>query len=131
MTNNLEFHSVTLTPDVVHCLHNVLARYRANLQDQPESEGKWVAEQEATRLYRWLTYTRQSLFRTWQELPDGDHLKEAYRDEVWSWDDQDLASIPEENRVSPEELREVLSNLRADLPEPAADQRRRSEVEGD
>ena len=26
MTNNLEFHSVTLTPDVVHCLHNVLAR---------------------------------------------------------------------------------------------------------
>jgi hypothetical protein len=104
VTNNLEFHSVTLTPDVVHCLHNVLASYRANLQDQPESPERWAREEEATRLYRWLTYVRQSLFLTWQDLPAGDHLKEAYREEVWTWDDQDLASIPEDRLVSPDDL---------------------------
>lgn len=109
MTNNLEFHSVTLTPDVVHCLHNVLARYRADLQDQPDTPGRLVQEQEAERLYRWLAYTRQSLYRCWQELPNGDHLKEAYRDEVWTWDDQDLASIPEDRLVSPDQVRALFS----------------------
>ena len=121
MTNNLEFHSVTLTPDVVGCLHNVLARHRASLQDQPEGEGKWVAEQEATRLYRWLTYTRQSLYRCWQELPEGDHLKEAYRDEAWAWDDTDLASIPEDRLVSPEEVRAIGTGLRRPTPEEKVD----------
>lgn len=95
MTNNLEFHSVTLTPDTVRCLHNVLGRYQADLRDKPEGEGKWVAEQEAERLYRWLAYARQSLFRAWQELPDGDHLKEAYRNEAWTWTDEDLANAKE------------------------------------
>ena len=120
MTNNLEFHSVTLTPDVVHCLHNVLASYRANLQDQPESPERWAREEETTRLYRWLTYVRQSLFRTWQELPAGDHLKEAYRDEVWSWDDQDLAAGPEADTLPG--LEDVdLSALRRPTPEELAD----------
>lgn len=110
--NNLEFHQVTVTPDVVHCLHNVLARYRADLQDLPDTPERWVAEQEATRLCRWLAYTRQSLYRTWDELPAGDHLKDAYRDEVWTWDDQDLASIPEDRLVSPEEVRAIGEGFR-------------------
>ena len=92
--NNLEYHQVTVTPDVVHCLHNVLAVHRGRLQDQPDTPERWVAEQEAERLYRWLAYVRQSLHRTWQALPDGDHLKDAYREDVWAWNDEDLAARP-------------------------------------
>ena len=32
-----------------------------------------------------------SIYNVWLALPDGDHLKEAYRDKVWTVDDTDLA----------------------------------------
>ena len=41
--------------------------------------------------YRWLAYARSGLYEQWQKLPDGHHLKEAYRDDVQTWDDQDIA----------------------------------------
>ena len=59
-----------------------------------------VSKQEKTRdendVYTWVAYVKQSLFKTWSELPEGDHLKGAYIDQVWSWDDQDLAQMTTE-----------------------------------
>ena len=40
--------------------------------------------------YRWLAYVRSELYSTWNELQNGCHLKEAYRSETWSWNDEDL-----------------------------------------
>lgn len=77
MANNLLFHQVTITPEMLDKIANL------------------VFKDEKTRdendVYTWVAYVRQSLYKTWSELPDGDHLKGAYIDDVWSWDDQDLA----------------------------------------
>lgn len=40
--------------------------------------------------YKWLAYVRSELYSTWRELNNGCHLKEAYRDDVYAWNDEDL-----------------------------------------
>ncbi len=40
--------------------------------------------------YRWLAYVRDELYSTWRELNNGSHLKEAYRSDVWCWNDEDI-----------------------------------------
>ena len=88
---SLQYHQTLITPFEVAALHNLIAK---------ADEG-----QDRDTAYRWLCHARSGLFAEWQALPDGHHLKHAYADQVWTWDDQDLDSIPEENRVSPEEVR--------------------------
>lgn len=39
---------------------------------------------------RWLAYVRTVLASEYANLPQGSHLKAAYRDQVWTWDDTDL-----------------------------------------
>jgi hypothetical protein len=87
---SVQYHQTLITPFEVRALHNLIARAEGGPDKQ-------VA-------YRWLCHARSGLFAEWQALPDGHHLKDAYRDEVWQWDDQDLASIPEDRLVSPEDL---------------------------
>ena len=99
----LQYHQTLITPFEVGALHNLIARAE-------EGTDKEVA-------YRWLCHVRSSLFTEWQALPDGHHLKDAYRDEVWKWDDQDLASIPKDRLVSTEEIRAIGTGLRRPSPE--------------
>jgi len=94
---SLQYCPTLISPSDVGALHNLIAR---------AEDG---ADKEAA--YRWLCYARSELFAAWQALPDGHHLKEAYANEVWQWNDEDLASIPEERQVSSEEVRELLSDL--------------------
>jgi len=78
---SLHYHQTTITPYEVAALHRVIAA-------APDGEAKQTA-------YRWLCHARSGLFSAWQQLPDGDHLKEAYRDDTWTWDDQDIAERPD------------------------------------
>ena len=89
----LQYHQTLITPFEIGALHNLIARAE-------EGTDKEVA-------YRWLCHVRSSLFTEWQALPEGHHLKDAYRDEVWKFDDQDLASIPQYRLASPDEVRSI------------------------
>lgn len=79
----------TLTPKEHAALHNAVIRCLLNgdkdeqLQQDCELAGQWLAAQ-AERFYQ-----------AWEQLPEGSHLKEAYRDQVWTWSDRDLEAIPE------------------------------------
>ena len=74
---SLHHHEVVVSPFEIAALHNLIAA-------APAGADKEIA-------YRWLAYARSGLYEQWQKLPDGHHLKHAYRDDVWMWDDQDIA----------------------------------------
>lgn len=124
MEQNLRFHQVTITPEDHRALHNVVSYLRRQLEEKRrnhlEDDGPELTYfedlllKQAGDLERWKDYVSQSLFKTWQSLPDGDHLKHSYADEVWTWDDQDLASIPEDQKVPPEKLGQILADLEVD-----------------
>lgn len=90
---SLQYHQTLIAPFEVAALHNLIAR----------------AEQGPDRdtAYRWLCHVRSGLFAEWQALPEGHHLKEAYKDEVWTWTDEDLAAIPDDRLLSTEEVRSI------------------------
>jgi hypothetical protein len=100
---SLQYHEVLITPLEVAALHQVIATASRHL---PEDD------QSVTTAYRWLAYARSGLYEQWAALPDGHHLRDAYTDEVWQWDDQDLASIPEDRLVSPEDVRAIGEGFR-------------------
>lgn len=121
MEQNLRFHQVTITPEDHSALHNVIHFVRKQLLEKQENhlenggpELTYFEDlllKQVEDLENWKSYVSQSLYRTWASLPDGDHLKHSYRDQVWTWDDQDLASIPEDQKVPPEKLGEILADL--------------------
>lgn len=96
---SLHYLLTTVTPFEVAALHNVIAA-------APDSDDKQTA-------YRWLCHVRSELFREWRALPDGHHLKDAYRNDVWTWDDQDLAAprtvTPNFKRPTFEEIEEGIA----------------------
>ena len=102
---SLQYHQTLITPFEVAALHEVIAVAR-----QHREEGDPVVE----TAYRWLCHARSGLYAEWCALPDGHHLRDAYRDEVWTWDDQDLAAIPEDRLVSQEEVRRIGEALEVD-----------------
>ena len=71
----LQFKQVIITPEVVDEIYNIL----------PPSE-------DATTLMKWLSYVKDELYKEWNNLPEGSHLKAAYADDVWSWNDEDICS---------------------------------------
>ena len=97
---SLHHHDVVVSPFEIAALHNLIAA-------APAGADKDVA-------YRWLAYARSGLYEQWQKLPDGHHLKDAYRDDVWMWDDQDLAAIPKDRLVRPEDVRAMAQDLDVD-----------------
>lgn len=76
----VHYHQTLITPAEAGALHRLVAQ---------ASEGR-----DRELIYRWLCHVRSGLFAEWQTLPDGHHLKEAYREDVWQWDDQDLTGRP-------------------------------------
>ena len=69
---SLKFKNVLITPEDETNLSNAIDPVQ-----HPEA-------------YKWIAYVRDELWSEWKNLNDGSHLKEAYRDEVWSWNDEDL-----------------------------------------
>ena len=53
---------------------------------------------------RWLDAQSEMLFKEWEKLPAGSHLKRSYNDLVWTWSDRDLDAMPETNPDDLEEL---------------------------
>lgn len=71
---SLKFKQVLITPEDESHLSNAI-----DAGKHPEA-------------YRWISYVRDELFREWQSMPDGSHLKDAYASEVWTWNDEDLTT---------------------------------------
>lgn len=88
---SLQYHQTLITPFEVAALHNLIAC-------ADEGQDRDIA-------YRWLCHARSGLYAEWRALPEGHHLKDAYSDQVWQWDDQDLASIPKDRLLSPEQVK--------------------------
>ena len=84
---SLHYHLTLVTPLEIAALHNVIGA-------AADSDCKTTA-------YRWLCNARAGLYDEWTELPDGHHLKEAYRDEVWQWNDEDIATPRSDNPTEP------------------------------
>jgi hypothetical protein len=87
---SLHYYQTVITPYEVGCLHDLIT----NSEPDPDQEAA----------YRWLCQLRSGLFDEWQSLPDGNHLKEAYRDEAWKWDDRDLSGAPDNRRITLEDI---------------------------
>lgn len=96
----------TLTPAEHTALWNVVTRMmglvsekRAEaLQTRTEmgdSDVYLYQDCETARL--WLSAQSEKLYQEWESLPAGSHLKDAYREQVWTWSDRDLEAIPEVN----------------------------------
>lgn len=94
---SLHYHHTMVTPFEVAALHNLIAQ----AEEGPDRD----------TAYRWLCHARSGLYAQWRALPDGDHLKAAYADQVWQWDDQDLAAIPAAQLMTPEQVRELARDL--------------------
>ena len=92
----LHNHDTQVTPHEVACLHNVLSYARKAVQAKRDAgetltDWDWLVEQHTETATRWLASVKETLYADWLELPEGSHLKHAYRDEVWTWSDRDLA----------------------------------------
>ena len=90
----LHYHQTTITPRELGYIHNLLTEVRRTLGNKDQStltfwEGQLVKESEL--LSRWTGHVKHELYEKWINLPEGDHLKHSYRDEVWTWDDQDIS----------------------------------------
>ena len=78
-------------------MNSVLSELRKKHQDslfsksEPLTSNEQTLLQECEQLESWTSYVSQSLYQTRRDLPEGDHLKNSYRDQVWTWDDQDIA----------------------------------------
>ena len=73
----MKYFPVTITPELLADIHNVLS-----FTDRTSREYREIST--------WLGYANQQLYKAWSALPEGDPLKTAYADQVWTWDDQDL-----------------------------------------
>jgi len=71
---SLKFKKVIITPEIETALSNAVFADK-----DPEA-------------YKWIAYVRDELYAEWQDLPEGSHLKAAYLDEVWTWNDEDLVN---------------------------------------
>ena len=76
----MKYNQVIITPEDLDALSNVVL-------GALESESS-----DADRAYKWVAYVRSVVYTNWLSLPDGNHLKSAYADDVWSWDDSDLSN---------------------------------------
>jgi hypothetical protein len=89
----LHYHQTTITPRELGYLHNVVSHVVLEFKDKDYSElseSEYRLTREVENLQQWISNVRHELWNEWKNLPDGDHLKEVYRDETWTWDDQDL-----------------------------------------
>lgn len=77
--------STRITPPEVEALHNLIS-YVEDLPNRPE----YVSDEVVEAAYKFLSGARSDLHKVWSELPEGNHLREAYTEEAWKWDDTGL-----------------------------------------
>ena len=82
-----------MTLEVTTCLSleeaNALRWAVSETYHSCDKSNTWV-NHNASVAMRVVGRLDHDLYERWKGLPDGDHLKEAYRDEVWTLDDTDL-----------------------------------------
>jgi hypothetical protein len=81
----MKYIDVLVTPEEVDAISNVVIAFK-----QLNSEE--FTNPDADVVAKWVAYAKGVLYKEWQELEDGDYLKEAYRNDVWAWNDSDLYS---------------------------------------
>lgn len=87
----MHYHQTTITPRELGYIRNLTLTTLKTLRDKDDLtdwEHQLVTQGEET--LRWVGNVKHELWTKWKELPDGDHLKETYRDLTWTWDDSDL-----------------------------------------
>lgn len=101
---SLHYHQTTTTPDEILALSvavqtiatEVGARRAACIQDRTElSYADQYLLSSCDTALRWLSHVESELYEEWRALPEGHAVRAAYEDRVWTWDDQDLAAMPE------------------------------------
>ena len=73
----MKYLPVTVTPELITDIHNAISAYDKDSREYRE-------------ISTWLGYANREIYKAWLSLPEGDHLKLAYEDQAWLWDDQDL-----------------------------------------
>ena len=74
----MKYNSVLITPEELDHLHNVVFDALANEHPDAELANKWLA------------YVKGVVYENYSALSDGNHLKSAYAQDAWSWNDDDL-----------------------------------------
>jgi hypothetical protein len=95
------FVPVTITPETLDALYSLSISLEGMKGHSMEKR------QELSVLHKFIGYAKGEVYKAWKELPEGSHLKAAYLDDVWSWDDGDIA----ENRNAPSLPKEVTDGL--------------------
>ena len=108
----LHYHQTTITPRELGYIHNLVSNVLMTIGTKDittlsEWEHQLLKETDLVR--QWTGHVKHELFDQWEQLPEGDHLKESYRDEVWTWDDQDISQVrrndnPQDHKVIEESL---------------------------
>lgn len=104
----LHYHQTTITPRELGYIHNLLSEIRRTLGTKDQSTLSYWEDQlvkESELLSQWTGNVKHELYKKWVDLPEGDHLKESYRNDVWTWDDQDISSL---HLKDSDELPEIL-----------------------
>ena len=73
----MKYLPVTVTPELIADIHNVLSSVDRNSREYRE-------------ISTWIGYANRQIYKAWLSLPEGDSLKAAYEDQAWTWDDTDL-----------------------------------------
>ena len=81
----MKYVQVLISPEEEAALSDCVSAFKDLIVEDDAFSTK-----EAELAYKWLTYVREVLHETWQSLPPGSHMKDAYRDDVWAWNDNDL-----------------------------------------
>ena len=74
----MKYNTVTITPEDEQALSNVIA------------DALEAGHPNADVAYKWIAYVREVLYSNWKGLADGSHLRAAYSDSVWGWNDSDI-----------------------------------------
>ena len=94
----------TITPAEHNALYNAVIYAREAIQAKRNEALAQRGEMSKSDQYLydncetaalWLAAQSEKLYKEWDALPEGSHLKEAYAEQVWTWSDRDLAATPE------------------------------------
>ena len=87
----LHYHQTTVTPKELSDIRILTLYTLKTLNERGElTEYEQELLERGDLTLKWIGNVKHELWTTWKDLPDGDHLKEVYRDTTWTWDDTDI-----------------------------------------
>ena len=81
----MKYVKVLISPEEEAALSECISEYQSTLVDPDPHTAR-----SADLAYKWVCYVREVLTGEWNRLPEGSHLKDAYVDDVWTWNDSDF-----------------------------------------